>query len=55
MVRMPGLVAKELVDNALDAGAECRVGFLEGNGFWCETTSGSPKPSLGCTSSHSSS
>jgi hypothetical protein len=34
--RMPGLVAKELVDNALDAGAECRVDFLKGNGFWVE-------------------
>ena len=33
---LPGLVAKEVVDNALDAGAACQVGLLEGNGFWVE-------------------
>ena len=31
------LVAKELVDNALDATGQCRIGFLDGsNGFWVE-------------------
>jgi hypothetical protein len=33
---IPKLVAKELVDNALDAGGRCRVGFLGDNGFWVE-------------------
>jgi hypothetical protein len=34
--RLPALVAKELVDNALDTGAGCQVGILDGNGFWVE-------------------
>src|SRR5262249_12937873 len=34
--KIAALVAKELTDNALDAGAECRVGLLDGNGFWVE-------------------
>ncbi len=33
---LPRLVAKELADNALDAGGGCRVGLLEGNGLWIE-------------------
>ncbi|HMB05773.1 MAG TPA: hypothetical protein VKP69_18810, partial [Isosphaeraceae bacterium] len=34
--RLPRLVAKELADNALDASGSCRVGLLDGNGFWVE-------------------
>jgi hypothetical protein len=34
--KIAALVAKELTDNALDAGAVCRVGLLDGNGFWVE-------------------
>jgi hypothetical protein len=34
--KIAALVAKELTDNALDAQATCRVGLLEGNGFWVE-------------------
>ncbi|MFI5458038.1 MAG: hypothetical protein ACHRXM_21585 [Isosphaerales bacterium] len=34
--KLPAVVAKELTDNALDAGAKCEVGLLEGNGFWVE-------------------
>jgi hypothetical protein len=35
---LPRLVAKELADNALDAGGACRVGLLDGgaNGFYVE-------------------
>jgi hypothetical protein len=33
---IPGVVAKELVDNALDEGGTCRVGLLDENGFWVE-------------------
>ncbi len=33
---IPRLVAKELADNALDAGGRCRVGMLAENGFWIE-------------------
>ena len=34
---IPRLVAKELVDNALDAGGRCLVGFLKNqNGFWVD-------------------
>ncbi len=32
--QIPALVAKELVDNALDACGGCQVGFLQGNGIW---------------------
>ena len=35
--KLAALVAKELTDNALDAGAKCEVGLLEDdNGFWVE-------------------
>jgi hypothetical protein len=34
--QLPRLVAKELADNALDASGSCRVGLLDGNGFWVE-------------------
>ena len=34
--KIPALVAKELTDNALDAGAKCSVGLSEDNGFWVE-------------------
>jgi hypothetical protein len=34
--RIAWLVAKELVDNALDVCGSCRVGLLERNGFWVE-------------------
>jgi hypothetical protein len=37
--RIPAVVAKELVDNALDvcgSGSRCRVGFLQNNGIWIE-------------------
>lgn len=37
---IPCLVAKELVDNALDAGGRCRVGMLADNGFWVEDDGG---------------
>jgi hypothetical protein len=33
---IPRLVAKELVDNSLDAVGDCRVGLLDENGFWVE-------------------
>ena len=32
--RIPRLVAKELVDNALDAGGQCTYDRLDDNGFW---------------------
>jgi hypothetical protein len=35
-MRLPMLVAKELADNALDATGDCRVGLLDGNGFFVE-------------------
>jgi hypothetical protein len=34
--RIPRLVAKELVDNGLDACGGCRVGLLPEDGFWIE-------------------
>jgi hypothetical protein len=38
---IPKLVAKELVDNALDASGDCRVGWLSGgDGFWVEDDGG---------------
>jgi len=39
---LPLLIAKELVDNALDAAGECDFGRTEGNGFWVEN----PGPAL---------
>ncbi len=33
---MPKLVAKELTDNALDAGSHCKIDFLDVNGFFVE-------------------
>lgn len=34
------LIAKELTDNALDEGGSCRVGLLDGNGFFVEDDGG---------------
>jgi hypothetical protein len=34
--QIPAVVAKELVDNALDEAGDCRIGLLEGNGIWIE-------------------
>jgi hypothetical protein len=41
LVRIPGLVAKEVTDNALDEAGRCRIGTLEDiHGFWVEDDGG---------------